>query len=61
MKRILIIFLILICTQSLTLSAENTYKVSDLFGNKATNASYQITNVKDTKAPSGHTLSSLLC
>lgn len=28
-----------------------TYKVSDLFGNKATNASYQITNVKDTKAP----------
>lgn len=30
MKRILIIFLILICTQSITLSAENTYKVSDL-------------------------------
>ncbi len=30
MKRILVIFLILICSQSITLSAENTYKVSDL-------------------------------
>lgn len=30
MKRILVLFLILICTQAITLSAENTYKVSDL-------------------------------